>query len=85
MRFVDDEGREWTVRDVAEVPARTLVEPGHPQALERHFMAGNSEKRLYRFVEGEVRTPGHEQLQRQLRESQLVAPARLSDPNLHKV
>lgn len=85
MRFLDDEGRVWTVRDVAQLPERTLVEPGHPQSVERYFIAGNGEKHLYRFAEGERRLPGHEQLERQLREAQVLAPQRVSDPNLNKV
>ena len=85
MRFLDDEGRVWTIRDVAELPERTLVEPGHPQSVERYFIAGNGEKRVHRFAEGERRLPGHEQLERQLGEAQLFVPQRVSDPNLNKV
>jgi len=85
MRFLDDEGRVWTVRDVALVPERTLVEPGHPQAVERYFLAGNGEKRLYRFAEREMRLPAHEHLERQLHDAQLFALQRQSDPNLDRV
>jgi len=55
MRFVDDEGRTWTVRDVALLPERTLVEPGHAQAVERYFVNSLDEKRLYHFAEEETR------------------------------
>ena len=37
MRFMDEEGRVWTVRDVALLPERTLVEPGRREAIERFF------------------------------------------------
>jgi len=82
MRYLDDDGRVWTVWDVAQVPDRTLIEPGHPQSVERYFIAGNGEKRLYRFVEGEHRSPGHEHLERQLRDAQPSAPQRVSGPIL---
>jgi len=82
MRYLDDEGRVWTVRDVAQVPERTLVEPGHPQSVERYFIAGNGEKRLYSFTEGEHRSPSNEQLERQLRDAKLFAPQRVSAPIL---
>jgi hypothetical protein len=85
MRFVDDAGRVWTVRDVAQMPERTLVEPGHPQAVERYFMAANGEKWLFRLAAGESRLASHDQLERQLHEAQLFAPARVSDPRLNKI
>ena len=86
MRFVDDEGRVWTVRDVALLPERTLLEPGHPSAVERYFeVTATGEKRLYRFYDGETRVPGHEHLERQVRASQVYQPARKSDPNLDRV
>jgi len=85
MRYLDDDGRVWTVRDVAQVPERSLVEPGHPQSVERYFIAGNGDKRLYRFAEGEHRSPAHEQLERQLGDAQPLAPPRVSKSNLHRV
>ena len=85
MRFVDTEGRTWTVRDVALLPERTLVEPGLVQAVERYFANATGEKRLYHFVENESRSPSPEQLERQLRAAQLFTPQRQSDPNLYKV
>ena len=85
MRFVDDEGRTWTVRDVAALPERTLVEPGHAQAVERYFVNPSNEKRVYYFVEGEPRSPHPEELERQLRASLPFTPQRQSDPNLFKV
>ena len=84
MRFVDDEGRTWIVRDVALLPERTLVEPGHPRGVERYFVNLQGAKRLYLFAEGETRLPDPEQLERQLREAQPFAPERKSDPNLDK-
>ena len=84
MRFVDDEGRTWTVRDVALLPERTLVEPGHAAAVERFFENVRGEKRRYAFAEGETRWPRPEQMQRQLRVAQLFAPQRHSDPNLDR-
>ena len=85
MRFVDDEGRTWTVRDVALLPERTLVEPGHAQAVERYFENVLGEKRLYHFAEGEIRWPRPDQLERQLRVAHPFTPQRQSDPNLDKV
>jgi len=85
MRFVDDEGRTWTVRDVALLPERTLVEPGHAQAVERYFVNSLDEKRLYHFAEEETRWPRPEQLEHQLRAAQPFTPQRQSDPNLYKV
>jgi hypothetical protein len=85
MRFMDDEGRVWSVRDVALLPERTMVEPGRPEAIERYFVDMNGEKRLYRFSDGEPRTPGHEQLERQVRAAHVFQPARKSDPNLDRV
>ena len=85
MRFVDDEGRAWTVRDVAPLPERTLVEPGHPQAIERYFLNTLNEKRVFHFADGEVRSPRPEDLERQLRASHPFTPQRQSDPNLFKV
>jgi hypothetical protein len=85
MRFTDDEGRVWTVRDVALLPERTLVEPGHPKSVERYFESANGERRLYRLAHGEIRLAGHEQLERQVREAQILAAQRQSDPNLNKV
>jgi len=70
MRFVDDDGRPWVVRDVALLPERTLVEPGHPRAVERYFVNVQGAKRLYLFAEGATRLPDHEQLERQVREAQ---------------
>ena len=86
MRFTDDEGRVWSVRDVALLPERTLVEPGHRSAVERFFVIDTTgEKRLYRFYDGETRTPGPEQLERQVRAAHVHQPARRSDPNLDRV
>ena len=85
MRFVDDEGRTWTVRDVAPIPERTLLEPGHAQAVERYFVNASNEKRVYYFVEGENRWPRPEDLERQLGASHPFTPQRQSDPNLFKV
>ena len=85
MRFVDDEGRTWTVRDVALLPERTLVEPGHARAVERYFVNASNEKLLYHFAEDEPRTPQPDQLQRQLRAAHPFTPQRQSDPNLDKV
>ena len=85
MRFVDDGGRTWIVRDVALLPDRTLVEPGHAQAIERYFGSASNEKRLYYFAEGESRWPSPEQLERQLSAALLFTPQRQSNPNLDKV
>jgi len=85
MRFVDDDGHTWTVRDVALLPERTLVEPGHAQAVERYFVSALGEKRLYHFAEGEPRWARPEQLELQLRAAQPFTPQRQSDPNLDKV
>ena len=85
MRFEDDEGRIWTVRDVALLPERTLVEPGHEQAVERYFVSALNEKRVYHFVENEARWARPEQLERQLRAAHPFTPQRQSDPNLFKV
>lgn len=85
MRFVDDEGRTWSVMDVALLPERTLVEPGHAQAVERYFVDASNEKRLYLFAAGETRRPRREDMERQLRAAQPFTPQRQSDPNLFKV
>jgi hypothetical protein len=85
MRFVDDEGRTWTVWDVALLPERTLVEPGHVHAVERYFVNALNEKRLYYFAEEETRWPRQEQMERQLRAAHPFTPQRQSDPNLYKV
>ncbi len=85
MRFVDDEGRVWTVRDVALLPERTLVEPGHDRTVERHFVSALNERRVYYFAEGEARSSDPEQLERQLLASRPFIPQRKSDPNLDKV
>ena len=85
MRFVDDEGVAWTIRDEALLPERTLVEPGDPNAVERYFENVMNEKRLYRFTEGESRSTRPRELQRQLRAAQSLGPQRHSDPNLFKV
>ena len=85
MRFEDEEGRLWTVRDVALLPERTLVEPGHAQAVERYFVNAVNEKRVYHFEENESRAPRHEQLERQVRAAHPFTPQRQSDPNLFKV
>ena len=85
MRFVDDEGRTWTVRDVALIPERTVVEPGHAQAVERYFENALGEKRLYHFAEGESRGARPDQMEDQLRAAQPFTPQRQSDPNLFKV
>ena len=82
MRFEDDEGRWWTIRDVALLPERTLVEAGHPQAVERYFENVMNERRVHYFREGEPRSLRPEHLQRQLRGAQVQ---RQSDPNLFKV
>lgn len=83
MRYVDDEGRTWMVRDVALLPERTLVEPGHAQAIERYFTM-RGEKRLYRFAEGETREPQQKHLDRQLRAAQPF-PQRQSDPDMDQL
>ena len=85
MRFVDDEGRTWTVRDVALLPERALVEPGHARAVERYFVNPLDEKRVYHFTEDETRWPRPEQLARQLRAAHPFTPQRQSDPNLYRV
>jgi hypothetical protein len=85
MRFVDEDGRTWTVWDVALLPERTLVPPGHAQAAERYFVNPLNEKRLYHFAESESRLPSREQMERQLRAAQPFTPQRQSDPNLFKV
>jgi hypothetical protein len=82
MRFVDAEGRTWTVRDVALLPERTMVEPGHPEAVERYFENVMNERRVYHFSRGEPRGARPDQLERQLRGAQVQ---RVSDPNLFKV
>ena len=82
MRFEDDEGRTWTVRDVALLPERTMVEPGDARAVERYFENMMNERRLYRFAAGESREPSPKQLNRQLRGAE---PQRHSDPNFFKV
>ncbi|HKH93239.1 MAG TPA: hypothetical protein VKA54_15645 [Gemmatimonadaceae bacterium] len=74
MRFVDDEGLVWTVRDVALLPERTLAEPGDEAAVERYFIKERGEKLLYMFAEGETRQPHPEHLERQLR-GEAVRPA----------
>ena len=85
MRFVDDGGRTWIVRDVALLPERTMVEPGHPNAVERYFENVMNEKRVYHFTEGEPRWARPEQLELQLRAAHAFSPQRQSDPNLFKV
>jgi hypothetical protein len=85
MRFVDEDGRTWTVWDVALLPERALVQPGHVQAAERYFVNALNEKRIYHFAENETRWPSREQMGRQLRAAQPFTPQRRSDPNLFKV
>ena len=85
MHFVDDEGRSWTVRDVALLPERTLVEPGNDAAVERYFVNVGGEKRLYEFAEDETRLPRQDHLERQLRAAHLFTPQRQSDPRLDRV
>jgi hypothetical protein len=85
MRFIDDDGLTWTVRDVALLPERAMVEPGHPDAIERYFVNTKYEKLVYHFTKGEPRTTEPARLARQLRIAKESGPQRQSDPNLFKV
>lgn len=85
LRFVDDDGHAWTVRDVALLPERTLVDPGNAEAVERYFVSVTGEKRVYVFAEGESRLPAPAELECQLRGAQRFAPQRQSDPSEFRI
>lgn len=85
LRFVDDDGHAWTVRDVALLPERTLVDPGNAEAVERYFVSVTGEKRVYLFAEGESRLPAPAELESQLRGAQRFAPQRQSDPSEFRI